>query len=62
MRSSGVSSGQPSVENGHSPDENQVSSTSGSCRRVPPHFGHALGSVRETWIEPSVSQYQAGMR
>src|SRR5215217_3600659 len=28
---SSVLSGQPSVENGHSPDENQVSRTSGSC-------------------------------
>ena len=44
-RSSGVSSGQPSVANGHSADENQVSSTSGSrsqpvaLRRLVPHVG-----------------------
>ena len=31
-----VCSGQPSVENGHSADENQVSSTSSSCQMVTP--------------------------
>ena len=62
VRSSAVSSGQPSVENGHRPDENHVSSTSGSWRSAPPHFGHDARSMRETCTEPSVSQYQAGMR
>src|SRR5215475_4780718 len=59
---SGVCSGQPSVENGHRPDENHVSRTSGSWRSAPPHCGHAVRSVRETWIESSLSQYQAGIR
>src|SRR4030095_1664318 len=57
-----VSSGQPSVEKGHRPEENQVSRTSGSWRSGPLHFGHAVRSTRETWTEPSLSQYQAGMR
>ena len=57
-----MSSGQPSVENGHSPEENQVSRTSGSWRTGPEHFGHAVRSVREAWTEPSASQYQTGMR
>src|SRR5262249_14113523 len=62
VRSSGVPSGQPRVENGQSPDENQVSRTSGSWCTAPPHFGHAVRSTRETWTEPSLSQYQAGIR
>ena len=42
--SSGVSSGQPSVANGQSADENHVSSTSSSCRSsVEPHSAHAVG-------------------
>ena len=42
--SSRVSSGQPSVANGHSQDENQVSSTSSSWRSsVPPHLPQAAG-------------------
>ena len=41
MRRSSVSSGQPSVENGHRPELNQVSSTSLSCVSfAPPHLGH----------------------
>src|SRR4051794_35541594 len=57
-----VSSGQPSVENGQSPDENQVSSTSGSWRSaVLPHVAHAVGSSRPTIVWPW-SQYHAGMR
>ncbi len=38
-RSSGVSSGQPSVANGHRPDENHVSSTSGSRSQPSPWGG-----------------------
>ena len=60
--SSGVDSGQPRVEKGQSPEENQVSSTSGSWRTGPPHVGHAARSVRDTWALPSLSQYQTGMR
>jgi hypothetical protein len=56
-----VSSGQPSVENGHRPDENHVSSTSGSRRTGPPQSGQLVTSVRATWMEPSRSQYQAGI-
>ncbi len=50
------------MENGQSPEENHVSSTSVSWRRAPPHCGHALRSVRETCMLPSLSQYQTGMR
>jgi hypothetical protein len=57
-----VSSGQPSVENGQSPEENHVSRTSSSWRTGPPHVGHAVSGVRETWTEPSASQCQAGIR
>ena len=39
-----------------------MSSTSGSWRTGPLHFGQAVRSVRDTWTEPSRSQYQAGMR
>ena len=54
--------GQPSVENGHRPDENQVSSTSSSrVRCVQPHFSHFVGSSRETLIWPHSSQYHAGI-
>ncbi len=43
----GVLSGQPSVENGHSAEENQVSSVSSSCVKcVPPHFGQIFGISR----------------
>ena len=56
-------SGQPSVENGHSPDENQVSSDvlvlpqrSRRTARTP------SASPRATIISPQASQYQAGMR
>ena len=38
-----MSSGQPRVENGHSADENQVSSTSGSCSQ-PLHRGRLVGA------------------
>ena len=62
VRSSTVSSGQPSVEKGHRPEENHVSSTSGSWRTGPPQLGHAVRSVRETCTEPSRSQCHAGMR
>ena len=49
MRSSGVRSGQPRVENAQSEDENQVSSTSGSCMNVrPPQRGQLSGWARAT--------------
>jgi hypothetical protein len=57
-------SGQPSVLNGHSAEENQVSSVSGSCVRfVPPHFSGRLGAGPRlaTVISPQSSQYQAGI-
>src|SRR3989442_14049152 len=60
-RSSGVSSGHPIVEKGHRPEENHVSSTSGSWRTAPPQLGHAARSVRETWTVSQRSQYQAGI-
>ena len=48
---SAVSSGHPNVENGHSPELNHVSSTSGSCRNfVDPHLGHLR------WIQPATRQ------
>src|SRR5262245_43621507 len=59
--SAGVRSGQPRVEKGQSPEENQVSSTSGSWRNAPPQE-HAGGSWRATIVVPHASQYQAGMR
>ena len=58
--SSGVCSGQPSVAYGHSAEENQVSSTSGSrSSSVEPHSAHASGAghAQVTW--PS-GQYQSG--
>ena len=57
-----MSSGHPRVENGQRPDENHVSSVSGSWRTGPPHFGHAPRSSFDTCTEPSASQYHAGMR
>ena len=59
MRRSSVSSGQPSVENGHSPEENQVSSTSSSCRQPSPVGAGSSGPTHTTW--PS-GPYQTGMR
>src|SRR5947208_15669114 len=60
-RSSGVSSGQPSVANGHNADENQVSSTSSSWpSSVDPHSTQASGGDSATVICPS-GQYQAGI-
>ena len=42
-------SGQPRVEQGHSPEENQVSRTSSSWRSsVPRHFGQVAGASRAT--------------
>src|SRR5207237_9704262 len=53
--------GHPSVENGHSPDENQVSSTSGSCVSRPEwHVSQSRGVSRETVTCP-YSQYHAGI-
>ena len=61
-----MSSGQPSVENGHSPELNQVSKMSASCRSSAagrPQTSQASGPAASddtvTW--PS-GQYQAGMR
>src|SRR5690606_10416214 len=60
--SSGVSCGQPSVENGHSAEENHVSSTSSSCRRVSlPDSALASSRLYATVTLPS-SSYQAGIR
>ena len=62
MRSS-VSSGQPSVEKGQSAEENQVSSTSGSCSMFfERQASHSTASVFETVTWPQSAQYQAGMR
>src|SRR6266550_3187682 len=61
LRSS-VSSGHPSVEKGHSAEENQVSSVSGSCSIAEePQAAHASGSSSATVTWPS-GQYHAGMR
>jgi hypothetical protein len=59
--SSRVCSGQPSVANGQSADENHVSSTSGSrSRSREPHSAHASGSLSATVKCPS-GQYQTGI-
>ena len=52
-----MSSGQPIVENGHSAEENQVSSTSSSC--VQPLGGVSSGPKQTS--SPS-GEYQTGMR
>ena len=55
-----VCSGQPSVENGHSPEENQVSST--SVVLAPARAGGgSLVAGRRTTVSPS-GPYQTGMR
>src|SRR5690242_151430 len=62
--SSGVSSGQPSVEWHHSADENQVSRTSSSrlsALALLPAFFAASPASRATKMLPA-SSYQAGMR
>src|SRR4051794_29603502 len=60
VRRSSVSSGQPSVANGHSADENQVSSTSGSrSSSLPPQDGQLVGSCSSTMVSPH-EQYQTG--
>ena len=62
FRSGASVSGQPSVENGHSAELNQVSSTSSSrVRWVQPHFSHLVGSSRLTLMWPHSSQYHAGI-
>src|SRR5215207_2742423 len=62
VSSSGVRSGQPSVANGQSADENQVSSTSSSCARsFEPHVSHTSGADSDAVVWPS-GQYQTGMR
>ena len=53
-----MSSGQPSVEQGHSAEENQVSSTSGSWRQPSPG-GCSPGPVQTT--SPR-GPYQTGIR
>src|SRR5437764_8998083 len=64
VSSSGVFSGQPSVEWHQSAEENHVSSTSSSCRSeetgFPEHFA-ASAALRATKILPA-SSYHAGMR
>ena len=53
MRSSGVSSGQPSVENGQRPDENHVSSTSGSWRTAAALRARGeVSCARRAWSRP----------
>ena len=60
--SSGVLSGQPSVENGHNADENHVSSVSGSCSTLAlPHLGHVHTLSLETVISPQSLQQYAGI-
>ena len=49
---SAVSSGHPSVEIGHSPDENQVSSTSSSCRTGAPHSPQVVTFSSATVVCP----------
>ena len=62
MKSS-ESSGQPSVEWGHSPELNQVSSTSLSCRRFcDRQLPHSSGSSTAAVWWPQSSQYHTGMR
>src|SRR6266568_4243658 len=62
--SSGVSTGQPSVEWHHSAEENHVSSTSSSCRSaltgLPASFA-ASSALRATKMFPA-SSYHAGIR
>src|SRR6266498_5825340 len=63
-RSSCASWGQPSVEWHHSAEENQVSSTSSSCRSTRaglPAFAAASSTLRATKTLPA-SSYHAGMR
>ena len=44
LRARASASGQPRVENGQSPEENQVSSTSGSrMKSLPPHIEQSGG-------------------
>ena len=50
------SSVQPSVANGHSWDENHVSSTSSSWRTGAPHTGHTSISSTEASSHPHSSQ------
>ena len=56
-----MSSGQPSVENGHRPELNQVSSTSVSCSSsVEWQCGQTAGVSRATVILSQLRQCQAG--
>ena len=55
-----MSAGQPSVANGQSAEENQVSSTSGSRVSSPePHEGQCTGGSAWTIVSPQL-QYQTG--
>ena len=63
MLKSAVFAGQPSVENGHSAELNQVSRTSGSCSRLADrHVAHFAGVSRATVTCLFSPQYHAGMR
>ena len=54
--------GQPSVENGHRAELNQVSSVSGSWVMLElPHLGQVQGASLATTVSPQSSQYQAGI-
>ena len=58
-----MSSGQPSVECGHSPDENHVSSTSSSwAMRSEAHPSHALGVSNAAVRWAQSAQCHTGMR
>ncbi len=59
LRQVAVCSGQPSVENGHSPEENQVSSTSVSWCQPSPVGGSSSGPTQT--VSP-FGPYQTGMR
>src|SRR5579871_4666981 len=60
---SGVSSGQPSVESGHSPELNHVSSTSVSCSiAAEPQCEQVVGVSRATVIFLQLPQFHAGTR
>src|SRR5271166_1370764 len=51
------------VENGQSPELNQVSRTSGSCSmRADPQCAHCKGASRDTVISVQSAQCHAGMR
>ena len=50
------------MENGHSPEENQVSRTSSSClSSFQPQKGHFSGFSTSTTVFPHASQWYAGI-